>query len=105
MKVRIRGGTVNHGEPSLCLTCRYSIVVKGRALRDEIVSCTRLRSVNALIPFPVTSCTGYSDLRHSTLWQMEEIAWVLRSNPSRKTVGFVEARRLKHDDRQVIDED
>jgi hypothetical protein len=36
---------------------------------------------------------------------MEEIAWVLRSNPSRKTVGFVEARRLKDDDRHVLEED
>jgi hypothetical protein len=104
MKVRIRGGTVNHGEPSLCLTCRNATIVKGRTLRDEIVSCNRIRHGNALITFPVTSCTSYWDSRVPTLWQMEEIAWVLRSNPSRKTVGFVEARRLKEDDRHVLDE-
>jgi hypothetical protein len=33
---------------------------------------------------------------------MEEIAWVLRSNPNRKTIGFVEARRLKEDERPVL---
>lgn len=105
MKVRIRGGTVNHGEPSLCLTCRNATVVKGRALGDEIVSCSRLRLGRVIVPFPVTSCTAYWDSRHPTLWHMEEIAWVLRSNPSRKTVGFVEASRLKDDDRHVLDED
>jgi hypothetical protein len=105
MKVRIRGGTVNHGEPSLCLTCRHATIIKGRALRDEIVSCNRIRLSSALITFPVTSCTSYWDSRHPTLWHMEEIAWVLRSNPSRKTVGFVEARRLKEDDRHVLVED
>jgi hypothetical protein len=35
---------------------------------------------------------------------MEEIAWVLRSNPSRKTIGFVEARRLKEEERHVLDD-
>ena len=35
---------------------------------------------------------------------MEEIAWVLRSNPSSKKVGFVEARKLKDDERHVLDE-
>ena len=104
MKVRIRGGTVNHGEPSLCLTCRYATIVKGRALGDEIVSCGQLRLAGPRIPFPVSSCTSYSDARQPTLWQMEEIAWVLRSNPKRNTVGFVEARRLKDDDRHVLED-
>jgi len=35
---------------------------------------------------------------------MEEIAWVLRSSPGRKTIGFVEARRLKDDERHVLEE-
>jgi hypothetical protein len=35
---------------------------------------------------------------------MEEIAWVLRSSPNRKTVGFVEAGRLKDDERHVLEE-
>jgi hypothetical protein len=35
---------------------------------------------------------------------MEEIAWVLRSDPRRKTIGFVEARNLKDDERHVLDD-
>jgi hypothetical protein len=69
MRVRVRGGTVNHGEPSLCSSCRFSMIRE-----------------------------------HPSLWHMEEIAWVLRSSPNRKTVGFIEARRLKDDERHVLEE-
>ena len=32
MRVKIRGGTVNHGDPPLCQTCRYATIVRGPAL-------------------------------------------------------------------------
>ena len=104
MKVRVRGGTVNHGEPSLCSSCRFSIIVKGPKLGDEIVACNLLRDVQRQIPFPVTSCSDHVNRAHPTLWHMEEVAWVLRSSPNRKTVGFVEAGRLKHDEKHVLEE-
>ena len=103
MRVRVRGGTVNHGEPSLCSSCRFSIVVNGPKLGDEIVACNLLRAQRQIV-FPVTSCSGYIHLAQPSLWHMEEIAWVLRSSPSRKTVGFVEARRLKDDEKHVLEE-
>jgi hypothetical protein len=58
-----------------------------------------------LITFPVHSCTDYSNRAHPTLYQMEEIAWVLRTNPVRNQVGFVQARPLKDDERHVLDDD
>jgi hypothetical protein len=42
MRVKIRGGTVNDGEPPLCQTCRFATIVKGTRLRDEIVECANL---------------------------------------------------------------
>ena len=42
MRVKIRGGTVNGGEPPLCQTCRYATIVRGPSLRDEIVECQEL---------------------------------------------------------------
>ena len=104
MRVRIRGGTVDHGEPPLCWTCRHATIAKGRTLRDEVTLCGQMPSGDRTIRFPVTSCTGYSDRRQPTLWHMEEIAWVLRSNPRSKTIGFVEARRLKEDERHVLED-
>jgi hypothetical protein len=29
MRVKVHGGTVAHGEPSLCYTCRHATIVKG----------------------------------------------------------------------------
>ena len=39
MRVNVRGGTAQHGEPSLCLSCRSATIVKGARLRDDIVEC------------------------------------------------------------------
>ena len=101
MRFKIRGGTADHGEPSLCATCRFATIIKGRRLRDEIVECSRL-SDHSRITFPVAFCTGYSDRRQASLREMEETAWVLRSDPRRNQVGFVPARKLKPGDRYVL---
>jgi hypothetical protein len=102
MHLKIVGGTAQHGEPSLCGTCRHATVVKGAALRDEIVECDRLSSPRARIPFPVASCSGYSDRRHPSLREMEEIAWILRTDARKNRIGFVQARELKPQDRYVL---
>jgi hypothetical protein len=101
MHVKIRGGTVNHGEPSLCATCRFATIIKGQRLRDEIVECSRL-SDHARITFRVSSCTAYADRRHASIYEMEEMAWLLRSDPKRNEIGFVQARTLKAHQRHVL---
>ena len=101
MRFKIRGGTANHGEPPLCATCRCATIAKGPRLRDEIVECSRL-SERATITFPVVSCTGYSDKRLPSIHEMEETAWVLRSDPRRNHLGFVHASRLTAKDRYTI---
>ena len=105
MRVKIRGGTANHGEPSLCLTCRYATIVKGTSLRDEIVECGQLSGSRNRIAFPVTVCTDYSDRRQPSLRAMEEIAWVLRSDPRKNDIGFVKRSELTRRERFVLDED
>ncbi len=104
IKVKIRGGTVDHGEPPLCETCRHATVARGRTLREEVVLCSRMPLTDRRVRFAVTSCSDYSDLRRSSLYEMEEIAWVLRSDPSRKRIGFVNARELEEDERHVLRE-
>ncbi len=105
MRIKIRGGTVRHDATSLCTSCRHATLVKGSSLRDEIIECGLLSSGNSLITFPVTSCSGYSDLRLPSLREMEDIAWVLRTDPKRKEIGFVQARKLKPKDRYVLRDD
>ncbi len=105
MKIKIRGGTVQHGETSLCVTCRYATVIQGTSLRDERIDCGRLYGDKGRITFPVTSCTGYSDSRLPSIREMEEIAWILRTDAKRKTIGFVQAKQLKPRDRYVLDDE
>ena len=105
MRINIPGGTVDHGQPSLCETCRFATIIRGRRLGDEIVECYQLSYRNRRVPFPVTSCSNYSDRRQLRLREMEEIAWVLRSDPHRNQVGFVRSNRLTDEERYVLEED
>ena len=104
MRLKIHGGTVQHGQPSLCHTCRFATILKGQRLRDEIVECSRL-SEHSRVTFAVTACSAYSDRRRASIYEMEEIAWILRSDPRRKTIGFVEAKALKPHLRHVLSDD
>ena len=105
MRIKIRGGTASNGEPSLCLTCRFATVVKGASLRDEIIECSQLSYGRNRITFPVTVCTEYSDRRQPSLRAMEEIAWVLTSDPKKKEIGFVKRTELTRRERFVLDDD
>lgn len=102
MRIKIRGGTVTDGQQALCHTCRYATIVRGPALDDEIVECAM---VEQRITFPVTFCTKYVSSQHPTLREMEEIAWVLRSDTKKKTMGFVRASELAPKHRYVLDDE
>jgi hypothetical protein len=105
MRVKIQGGTAQHGETPLCQTCRYATIVKGVKLSDEIVECAQLAYGRGRITFPVTYCTTYSDRRQPSLREMEEIAWVLRTNARLNEIGFVRASKLRERLRHVLIEE
>ena len=104
MRIKIRGGPPATVNP-LCLTCRCATVVKGASLRDEIVERSQLSYGRNRITFPVTMCTEYSDRRQPSLRAMEEIAWVLRSDPKKNEVGFVKHTQLTRRERFELDDD
>jgi len=101
MRLKIQDGTADNGGPALCLTCRHATIVKGRSLNDEIIECDRL-SDGTRITFSVTSCSEYADRRRASLYEMEQIAWILRSDPKKNTIGFVKASELR---RFVVSDD
>jgi hypothetical protein len=98
----VKKGTVDHGRPPLCESCRCATVIRGHRLGDEIVECSRLSSRNQRVPFPVSSCSDYLDRSKPTLYDMESIAWVLKTDPRRNQVGFVHASKLKDEDRHLL---
>src|SRR5262245_26038730 len=104
MRIKVFRGTVTDDSSPLCPTRRWSTIVRGPRLGDEIVECAQL-SRQGRITFPVISCSDYSDRRHPSLRDMEDIAWVLRSDARRKQIGFVRARDLRPADRYVLDDE
>jgi hypothetical protein len=105
VRINVRGGTVDHGQRSLCETCRWATIIRGTRLEDQIVECSELSYHNRRIRFAVTFCSGYSDRRRPSLREMEETAWILRSDPHRNQVGFVRSSRLTDEERYVLEED
>jgi hypothetical protein len=66
------------------------------------VQCDRLTEPHNLIRFPVTSCNGFADRRQPSIREMEEMAWILRTDATRKPIGFVQACKLEPTDRYVL---
>jgi hypothetical protein len=89
MKLKVHGGTAREGEPALCLSCRYASIVSGASARDTLIRCTQ---VHAPITFKVTTCTDYISSQHPSLYHMEDIAWVLRTDAKRGQMGFVRSK-------------
>ena len=105
MRIKVKGGTVDHGSQPLCETCRWATIIRGKRLGEEIVDCDQPYDRSRRILFPVVSCSRYSDSRIASLREMEEMAWVLRSDPRRNQLGFVHSARLPDEERFVLDED
>jgi hypothetical protein len=105
MRITVRGGTVKHGDAPLCHTCRFATIVRGVAQRDEIIECDQLSCRQQRLTFPVTFCTRYVNAQHPSLRELEEIAWVMRSDTKKNTIGFVRSSDLAPRRRFVLADD
>lgn len=102
MKIKITGGTARDDEPALCLSCRFASIVQGTKATNQIIRCSR---VETNLAFKVTSCTEYINRNHPSLYHMEDIAWVLRTDAKRNQIGFVRSKDLTLKDRVFFDEE
>lgn len=93
--IKVRGGTTLGG-PSLCVTCRWSRIMGGESLNQEITFCEQIDSP---IRFKVRNCSEYLHKNHPTLGEMREAAWILRTDPTRKAIGFVPYKNLTAEER------
>lgn len=73
------------GFASLCSTCRRAQVIRGLNMQQRTFCSAG--STSMAVTFPVESCSAYDDKRIPALYQMEEIAWQVRSR-NRGPVGF-----------------
>ncbi len=86
MKIKIEGGTAEFGQPSLCLSCKSATVVRGATDANQIIRCD---TIGTRVDFIVTSCSQYVHKNHPAVWEMEQIAWVLKTDLKRNQIGFV----------------
>ena len=91
--IKVKGGTPQ-GSDALCRTCSYGHIIKGFRATEEEVFC-RYFYLEREIHFPVSECTFYEDRRLASKREMEEIAWILRTDMPRRRVGFISPEQLR----------
>ena len=84
---KVYGGTPV-GDESRCDTCSHASIIQGYAESERIVLCGAVEPA-LCVPFKVAECSSYQDKRLPCYWQMEKIAWDLRSKGTAKPAGFV----------------
>lgn len=106
MRIKVHDGTIHHGSPSLCTTCCHSLITRGETLDETLVECRVSMMEGRIIPFKVTSCTGYRDVRQPSYMELVRIAWILNPRRTRKrAAGFVRGEDLTDRQfRQVMSE-
>lgn len=98
MQIKVRGGTPHHGGDNLCYSCRWSRVIRGQTIDEEIVHCDANHMTSIPIRFKVTSCSDYDDSRLPTYGELVQKAWILRPATKRRQAGFVHGRDLQYEE-------
>jgi hypothetical protein len=107
-KGKVQGGTPDHGEASLCMSCRHASIVKGMRESEMLIQCSELYNI-PVVPFEkVTNCTLYSQKGLPSLAAMKEIALDINlSQPVslKKVSGFAGKTEKPDDDEDDNEED
>jgi hypothetical protein len=98
MRIKVYGGTVPNDGDSLCATCRYSRITRGRRIDEEIVFCEASHLRTTWITFKVTSCSEYSDQSQPTCFELMQQAWILQPASRKQPAGFVRASDLREEE-------
>lgn len=90
-------GALHNAPHGLCGTCDLSHVRRS----DDgsiLVLCQSVEHEFSVVRRPVTECSGYRDKNTPSLHEMRDIAWNLRLDKKRGTVGFDPPKRRQEDD-------
>jgi hypothetical protein len=84
IQLKIEGGT-RSDVAHLCRTCRHGIIVKGGAHSQETAFCQQM---GKFMPIKVAECNRYLDATAMTVYEMEQIAWLLITKKAGRQIGF-----------------
>jgi hypothetical protein len=99
MAFHVKNGTSPH-RPSLCETCTRAQVTRGYRESEMLVIC-RATDPEFQVRFPVRDCSSYSDRTRQTLYDMEQIAWVLQPRGPKRQAGFVSPGEKHGNDSEI----
>lgn len=105
MRLKVYGGTSSQTGPSLCETCRHSMIMRGRKIQEEIVTCEAFPGRSAQITFVVTECSAYMDATLPSYPELFEKAWILRPRDGKRAAGFVRTSELPAKERYELMKD
>ena len=98
MRIKVYRGTVPNDGDSLCDTCRYSRITRGRRIDEEIVVCEASHIRAMQVTFKVTSCSDYSDQHQPAVLELMQQAWILQPASRKRPAGFVRASDLRDEE-------
>jgi hypothetical protein len=100
-RLKVLDGTRSSHAPRLCDTCHSGLVRRGAADSDEHVYCTIMKRE---VRTRVVDCNRYNDRTTPSLWDLQQIAWVLRTDSKRQKLGFVHAKDWErlHGDEEIL---
>ena len=85
IELKIQNGTRSDRQ-NLCTTCRNATVVKGPADSQQTIFCQQM---GRFIPIKVAECNRYLDATAMTVYEMEQIAWLMLTKKAGRQIGFV----------------
>jgi hypothetical protein len=85
-KLKVQGGTLVEGAP-LCRTCRYAHIQREFRQNEEVIFCGY--DTMRVVKFKIAECTDYLDKTVPTRYEMDQMAYLINVEPTRKRSGFV----------------
>lgn len=95
MLIKVYGGTRSESGANLCESCRFSRIVRGRRLDEEMVLCDAIAMHTVRVEFKVTTCSDYVDANTPSYAELLEKAWILTPASRRRAAGFIRAADLE----------
>ena len=93
-RLKVLNGTRSPEAPRLCDTCQSGVVRRGAAESDEHIYC---RYIRREVRTRVVECSVYVDRSQPSLWDLRQIAWVLRTDSKRQKIGFLRAKEWERE--------
>lgn len=107
LHIKVRGGTPTDHQRSLCQSCSESLIIKGSAVSERKVMCSLLKNGYGQEEVPydiIVECSGYNDKTKLPLYEMKKIAFILKTDPRGKPIGFVPNREFRAEEKAAGDD-